>query len=148
MERYHHPERFKAEIIEEQEGKDRAEYVRSCLRALGKALEMESGSGFTYRQLARARQFYRLYPKVSAVRTLFNWLQYKLLIHIDDSEKREYYELEAVANNWNGRELERQINSGLYERLLLSNDKESVLICAVVGIVCRMCGHNLGTNHK
>ena len=59
-----------------------------------------------------------------------NWMQYKLLIAIDDPDKREYYELEAVNNGWTGRELERQINSMLYERLLLSNDKEAVLAVA------------------
>jgi predicted nuclease of restriction endonuclease-like (RecB) superfamily len=53
-----------------------------------------------------------------------------MLIQIPDLDKREYYELEAVNNSWNGRELERQINSQLYERLLLSNDKESVLAVA------------------
>jgi len=64
---------------------------------------------------------------VSALRTQFNWLQYKLLIAINDDDKREYYEYEALHNCWTGRELERQINSGLYERLLLSNDKKAVL---------------------
>ena len=59
-----------------------------------------------------------------------NWSQYKMLISISDQSKREYYELEAVNNAWNGRELERQINSKLYERLLLSNDKEQVLSVA------------------
>lgn len=64
---------------------------------------------------------------MNALRSQFNWYQYRLLIQIDDKDKREYYELEAANNNWTGRELERQINSGLYERLLLSNDKKSVL---------------------
>ena len=59
-----------------------------------------------------------------------NWSQYRKLIQIDDRDKREYYELESVNNGWNGRETERQINSQLYERLLLSNDKESVLAVA------------------
>lgn len=59
-----------------------------------------------------------------------NWSQYKMLISIDNPEKREYYELESVNNAWTGRELERQINSQLYERLLLSNDKEAVLAVA------------------
>ncbi len=59
-----------------------------------------------------------------------NWSQYKLLIAIDDADKREYYELESVNNAWTARETERQINSMLYERLLLSNDKESVLAVA------------------
>ena len=78
----------------------------------------------------RARQFFLLYPIASAVRTQLNWSQYKMLIAISDPDKREYYELEAVNNSWNGRELERQINSQLYERLLLCNDKESVLAVA------------------
>jgi len=59
-----------------------------------------------------------------------NWTQYRMLIQIENVSKREYYELEAVKNAWTGRELERQINSNLYERLLLSNDKEAVLAVA------------------
>lgn len=64
------------------------------------------------------------------MRSQLNWSQYRMLIAIDDADKREYYELEAINNNWTGRELERQINSKLYERLLLSNNKESVLAVA------------------
>ena len=59
-----------------------------------------------------------------------NWSQYRALIKIEDSDKREYYELESVNNAWTARETERQINSMLYERLLMSNDKESVLAVA------------------
>ncbi|MBP5592303.1 DUF1016 family protein [bacterium] len=115
---------------EEQQGKNRADYGAYIVKNLAKDLEIEYGSGFGVRQLERARQFYRIYPIASAVRTQLNWLQYKLLIAIPDPDKREYYELEAVNNSWNGRELERQIHSQLYERLLLSNDKESVLAVA------------------
>ena len=53
-----------------------------------------------------------------------------MLIQIPDPDKREYYELESVNNAWTARETERQINSMLYERLLMSNDKESVLAVA------------------
>lgn len=115
---------------EEQQGKNRADYGAYIVKNLAKDLEIEYGSGFGVRQLERARQFYRIYPIASAVRTQLNWLQYKLLIAIPDHDKREYYELEAVNNSWNGRELERQIHSQLYERLLLSNDKEAVLAVA------------------
>lgn len=114
-------------VLEEQGGADRAEYGTYLLRNLAAHTEEEFGSGFSLRQLERARQFYRTYPIASALRTQFNWTQYKLLIHISDADKREYYELEAAHNNWTGRELERQINSGLYERLLLSNDKKAIL---------------------
>jgi predicted nuclease of restriction endonuclease-like (RecB) superfamily len=67
---------------------------------------------------------------VSEVRPQLNWSQYRLLVAIDDEYKREYYELESANNAWTARETERQINSLLYERLLLSNDKESVLAVA------------------
>lgn len=117
-------------FTEEQQGKERAEYGSYLIRNLAEQLEPEFGSGFSVRQLERCRQFYRTFPIASALRTQLNWIQYKMLISIDDNEKREYYELEAVKNNWTGRELERQINSGLYERLLLSNDKEAVMTVA------------------
>ena len=115
---------------EEQHGKKRADYGTYIVKSLAERLEAEYGSGFGIRQIERARQFFLLYPIASALRTQLNWSQYKMLIAISDPDKREYYELEAVNNSWNGRELERQINSQLYERLLLSNDKESVLAVA------------------
>ena len=98
---------------DEQKGEDRAEYGSYLLTRLAKEFEPEYGSGFSKRQLERARQFYKLYPNASALRTQLNWSQYKMLISISDQSKREYYELEAANNAWNGRELERQINSKL-----------------------------------
>ena len=115
---------------EEQDGKERADYGAYLLKNLSKELVPEFGSGLSYRQLAFCRQFYKTYPIVNALRSQFNWTQYRLLIQIDNPDKREYYELEAMNNCWTARELERQINSGLYERLLLSNDKEAVLAVA------------------
>ena len=115
---------------EEQQGKDRADYGTYLIDNLVKEIEPVYGSGFGRRQLYYARQFYMVYPIVSALRAQLNWMQYKLLISIQDADKREYYEHEAVNNAWTGRELERQINSQLYERLLLSNDKEAVLAVA------------------
>jgi predicted nuclease of restriction endonuclease-like (RecB) superfamily len=114
-------------FVEEQQGAERAEYGSYLIRNLAIAIEPEFGSGFSVRTLEQCRQFYRTYPIANALRSQFNWMQYRLLIQIDDSDKREYYEQEALHNGWTGRELERQINSGLYERLLLSNDKQSVL---------------------
>ena len=78
----------------------------------------------------QSRKFYRLYPIAHTLYAQLNWSQYKLLISIEDAEKREYYQLEAVSNCWTKRELERQIHSQLWERLLLSNDKEAVLAVA------------------
>lgn len=118
-------------IVEgEQGGEARAEYGAAILRNLARSLEPIYGSGFSFRQLNFSRQFYLEYPKVNALRSQFNWTQYRALIQINDKDKREYYELEAAHNNWTARELERQIHSHLYERLLLSNDKETVLAMA------------------
>ena len=114
----------------EQGGKERAEYGSYLLKNLAKRLEPEYGSGFSIRQLEMCRQFYRTYPIANTVCSQLNWSQYKLLISIQDEQKREYYQLEAVNNAWTKRELERQINSQLYERLLLSNDKETILSAA------------------
>ena len=115
---------------EEQQGKERADYGSYLVKNLAKEIQPEFGSGFSYRQLAFCRQFYKTYPIVNAVRSQLNWTQYRLLIQIDNEDKRSYYEHEAVNNCWTARELERQVNSSLYERLLLSNDKESVLAVA------------------
>jgi len=115
---------------EEQQGKERADYGTYLTRNLAKLLEPEYGSGFGVRQLEQARQFYRTYPNANTLRSQLNWSQYRKLIQIDDPDKREYYELESVNNAWTARETERQINSMLYERLLLSNDKESLLAVA------------------
>lgn len=117
-------------VEEEQGGKVRAEYGTNLIQKLSIALEPEYGSGFKKRQLERARQFYIEFPNASALRSQFNWTQYKLLISISNKDKRTYYELEAAHNCWTAREMERQINSMLYERLLLSNDKEAVLAMA------------------
>ncbi len=117
-------------FIEEQRGQDRAAYGEYLIKNLARQIEAEFGSGFSYTQLTRARKFYRLYPTTREVHPQLNWSQYRQLIGIDDDYKREYYELEAINNGWTGRELERQINSQLYERLLLSNDREAVLAVA------------------
>lgn len=114
----------------EQDSMDRAEYGSYLLKNLAERLQPEYGSGFSVRQLELCRQFYRTYPIANTVCSQLNWSQYKLLISIPDKQKREYYQLEAINNAWTKRELERQINSQLYERLLLSNDKERVLAVA------------------
>ena len=117
-------------LEEEQQGNERAEYGTYIIKNLADRLESDYGSGFGKRQLERARQFFLTYPIATALRSQLNWSQYRRLIQIPDPDKREYYELESVNNAWNGRELERQINSHLYERLLLSNDKETLLAIA------------------
>lgn len=116
--------------VEEQKGKERAEYGAYLIQGLAKQLEGEFGLGFSVRRLEQSRQFYRTYPIANALRSQFNWTQYRTLIKISDPEKREYYENEALNSGWNGREMERQVNSFLYERLLASSNKEDVLAVA------------------
>lgn len=115
---------------EEQQGKERAEYGKYLIKSLAAELVPQFGSSFSARQLERYRQFYRTFPIASALRSQLNWTQYKLLLSLDSDDKREFYIAESVKNNWSSRQLERQIYSNLYERLLLSNDKASVLAVA------------------
>jgi predicted nuclease of restriction endonuclease-like (RecB) superfamily len=73
---------------------------------------------------------YHYFPIAAAVRPQLTWTHYRLLLRIDNQSKREFYEAETDKNTWSSRQLERQINSQLYERLILSNDPESVLSVA------------------
>jgi hypothetical protein len=116
---------------EEQEGKDRAEYGKYLIKSISEIFQPQFGTGFSIRQLERYRQFYRTFPIASALRTQLSWTHYKTLISIDNQDKREFYLAEATKNNWTARQLERQINSQLFERLLLSNDVQSVLEVAI-----------------
>jgi predicted nuclease of restriction endonuclease-like (RecB) superfamily len=112
---------------EEQGGKDRADYGTNLIRALAATLQPQFGSGFSGRQLYRYVQFYRMFPIVSALRTQFSWTHYKTLISIEREDKRAFYIAEAEKNNWTARQLERQVNSLLFERMLMSNDVTNVL---------------------
>jgi predicted nuclease of restriction endonuclease-like (RecB) superfamily len=117
-------------FIEEQQGKERADYGKLLIKTLANTLEPEFGSGFSFRQLYLFVQFYRTFPIVNALRSQLNWTQYKLLIRMESEDKREFYIAESVKNTWTSRQLERQINSQLFERLLMSNDVENVLAIA------------------
>jgi predicted nuclease of restriction endonuclease-like (RecB) superfamily len=116
---------------EEQQGKERAEYGAKLIKYISLQLMPDYGSGYGVRHLEQMRQFYRTFPIANALRSQLNWTQYRTLIRIDNEDKRTFYIAECVKNNWNSRQLERQVNSQLYERLLLSNDKESVLAIAL-----------------
>ncbi len=115
---------------EEQLGEERAGYGTFLIKTLAEKLEPDYGTGFSTRQLERFRQFYRIFPNASALRTEFGWTHYKLMLSIENEDKRIFYMSESIKNTWNARELERQINSHLFERLLLSNDKNKVLAIA------------------
>ena len=115
---------------EDQGGKDRADYGNYLTEFIARQLEPEYGSGFSKRQIELFRQFFRAFPIANTVYSQLSWSQYKLLLRLDTKDKKEFYIAETVKNNWTVRQLERQIYSNLWERLLMSNDKESVLAVA------------------
>lgn len=115
---------------EEQHGRERAIYGERLITYLSDKLQPQFGSGFSSRNLNHFRQFYRKFPIVPALRAQLSWTHYKILLNINNDEKLGFYKEEAVKNNWTARQMERQIGSQLYERLLLSADKESVLSVA------------------
>ena len=117
-------------VEEEQHGKERAEYRKYLIKNLSKQLKALYGSGFSRRQLEMARKFYLTYPIAQTLSAQFTWSHYSICISIENQSKRLFYEAEALKNHWSVRQLERQVNSQLYERLLLSNNPEDVLSVA------------------
>ena len=115
---------------EEQQGKDRADYGNYLTKFIADQLEPEYGSGFSKRQIELFRQFYRTFPIANTVYSQLSWSQYKVIIRLDSQDKRDFYIAETIKNNWTVRQLERQIHSSLWERLLMSNDRDSVLAVA------------------
>ena len=125
-------------IVEyEQQNQLRAEYGKQTLKELSKELTREFGKGFSRSNLQNMRAFYLAYEKCQTVSGKLSWSHYCELLSITDENKRSFYEKEAVNSGWSVRELKRQIDSSLYERLLLSSgdaNKEKVLSLAQKGI--------------
>lgn len=96
---------------EEQQSQDRAEYGKHLIKSISETFISEFGSGFTVRQLEMNRQFYSTFPNTNALRSQFSWTHYRILIRIENQEKREFYISESAKNNWSTRQLERQVNS-------------------------------------
>ena len=121
----------------EQTVPERADYGKQTLRELSRALTIEVGKGFSRSNLYNMRQFYMTYEKVQTLSGQLSWSHYCELLSISDIDKRSFYEKEAVNSGWSVRELKRQIESSLFERLLLSRgdaNKEQVLALAEKGI--------------
>ena len=124
-------------IVEDEQGhSDRAEYGKSLIADLSKKLTKEYGKGFSKSNLFYMRSFYLTYPIFQTLSGKLSWSHYLELLSIDDKNKRSFYEKETVNANWSVRELKRQINTSLFERLLLSSgdeNKEKVLDLALKG---------------
>jgi len=97
---------------------ERAEYGRSLLAYLAERLTEEFGKGFTERNLRAMRQFYDAFPIRHTLRAELTWSHYRLLMRVDEPGRREFYLTECADSGWTSRQLERQINSFFYERLL------------------------------
>ena len=110
-------------------------YGKKIIDELASKLTNEFGSGFSSVSIRRMRRFYTLYPILSAVPTILSWSHFQELIRLDRKEERNFYELEAIKSNWGYRELSRQINTKLYDRYLISPNKEAVLNESKNGII-------------
>lgn len=120
----------------EQSNPERADYGKQTLKELAKELTKEFGKGFSRANLYNMRLFYLMYEKVQTLSGKLSWSHYCELLSISDKDKRSFYEKEAINSNWSVRELKRQIDSSLFERLLLSRgnaDKEQVMEMAIQG---------------
>jgi hypothetical protein len=88
-------------FIEEQDSKQRADYGKYLLKNLSEVLVNEFGDGFSRRQLELMRQFYLTFPIANAVSSQLTWTHYKVLIRIDDPDKRTFFIAESIKNAWN-----------------------------------------------
>lgn len=119
-------------VEDEQQGKERAEYGKYTLKKLSEKLTLEFGKGFDYTNLSNMRKFYTAFPIVDTLSQQLSWSHYRLLSSQDNQDKRYYYLNEAVQNNWNVRDLKRQINSLAYERVLQHKKTQTESIHSVL----------------
>ena len=146
-------------IVEElQQGEKRAEYGIQLLESVSTDLSQKFGKGFSVQNLERMRNFFLIYSNSSkelrnseiflnsskelristtnneAITLLpISWSHYLFLMRMNNENERQFYEVESFVNQWTLKELERQFNSGLFERLALSKNKEGILELAKKG---------------
>jgi len=113
-------------IVDKQGGNEKAEYGTGLLKQLAKQLTADFGKGFTVANLKNMRQFYLIFPNSYALRSELSWTHYRLIMRVENEKARQFYLEECEKSNWSTRQLERQINTFFYERLLSSQDKEAV----------------------
>ena len=115
-------------VEEEQNGNKRAEYGKKLIKMLSKKLTKEFGKGFSETNLKQMKTFYINYEKSQTLSAQFklSWSHYLILMRIENINARNFYEIEAFENNWSLRELKRQVNSSLYERLVLVKIKKKL----------------------
>ncbi|MFN6378620.1 MAG: YhcG family protein [Flavobacteriales bacterium] len=115
-------------IVEfEQQGNERAEYGSNLLARLSRDLRFRYGKGFSRRNVLDMRRFYLAYPKWQTVSAKLSWSHFIILLSISDVDIRKFYQNYSEKESWSIRELERQIDSSLYQRLVLSRNKKSII---------------------
>jgi len=134
-------------VEEEQSGEVRAEYGKSLMKNLSEKLQNKYKKGYSQRNIEQMRQFYLTYTKTQTLSAEFvkenklseiqgfnlSWSHYLKLMRIEDINERSFYEIESINNNWGVRELKRQFDSALYQRLSLSKDKKGIIKMAHEG---------------
>jgi predicted nuclease of restriction endonuclease-like (RecB) superfamily len=111
-------------IVEQLDGHERAEYGNQLIEKISKELTIEFGSGFSKHNLWRMKQFYEIFPIVATLRRQLSWYHYKILISINDETRRTFYLESAVKENWSSRQLERQVATLFYDRLLATQKEK------------------------
>jgi len=125
-------------IIEyEQNGKERAEYSSQLLKRLSIDLTKRFNKGFSVDNLERMRRLYLIFKNSATLSRKLSWSCYCLLLRLDNHSAMRFYAIESERNDWSVRELDRQINSMLFERLALSKDKKGVLELSKKGQVTK-----------
>lgn len=141
-------------VEEEQDGKERADYGKEILKSLSTILSKEFGKGFSVDNLENMRRFFLAYEKSETLsrisskvisetasrksekeNMILSWSHYLKLMRIDDENERSFYEIESFKNNWSVRELQRQFDSALYTRLVLSRNKDKVKELSQKGLI-------------
>jgi len=110
-------------VEEEQNGKERADYGPYLIAELSKRLTVDFGKGFTETNLRYMRMFFLTFPIRHALRDELTWTHYRLLTKVENERARTFYLTEAIEARWSTRQLERQINSFYYERILSSRER-------------------------
>lgn len=124
-------------IMEIRQGDERASYGDAVLEKLSEKLTNEFGKGFSKRNLERMRKFYICFPIATTVSSQLSWSHYLEIIKIEEEQKRNFYIKETINSKWSVRELQRQRDLLLYERLILSADKNKILELSEKGQVLK-----------
>lgn len=114
-------------ITEDELHNQRADYGKFVLKNLAERLSKEFGKGFDERELRKMRQFYQYFQIRDTLRPELSWSHYRRLLSVENIAARTWYMNEAADAVWSTRQLDRQISTLYYERLLSSRIKEPVI---------------------